>query len=59
MTEYAVLNYLNGRAGANEAAREASVRSATKASRRLLEGKLLVIMKVGINSSASVPHHVN
>nr|MDP9262938.1 DEAD/DEAH box helicase family protein [Acidobacteriota bacterium] len=38
MTEYAVLDYLNGRAGANEAAREASVRAATKASRRLLEG---------------------
>jgi primosomal protein N' (replication factor Y) len=38
MTEYAVLDYLNGRAGANEAAREASVRATTKASRRLLEG---------------------
>ncbi len=34
MTEYAVLDYLNGQA----AAREASVRAATKVSRRLLEG---------------------
>ncbi|MGH9671393.1 MAG: replication restart helicase PriA, partial [Terriglobales bacterium] len=38
MTEYSVLDYLNGRAGASEAAREASVRAATRASRRLLEG---------------------
>ncbi len=38
MTEYAVLDYLNGRPGANQAAREASLRAATKASRRLLEG---------------------
>jgi primosomal protein N' (replication factor Y) len=38
MTEYAVLDYLNGRAEGGEAAREASLRGTTKASRRLLEG---------------------
>jgi primosomal protein N' (replication factor Y) len=55
MTEYAVLDYLNGRAGASEAAREASLRAATKASRRLLEGMVRKKWIVREDSGAARP----
>jgi len=51
MTEYAVLDYLNGR----DSAREASLRAATKASRRLLEGLVRKKWIVREDSAAARP----